>query len=190
LIGRETAVDGVRFPPTIRAMAHPLVDQLRFTRSEWLRALDGIPDADGMVRVGPMNSISWIVFHLAWHEQRSFLTQLQGLTPVPAANEHGVNGQPASTPPLADALRAWHDDATAADQALDGRESPALARWQPNTLKPQSRLVGSILQRVIYHYWFHTGEITAIRQVLGHAGVPEFVGDIDGLAPYRGDGSA
>ncbi|MBI2781732.1 MAG: DinB family protein [Chloroflexi bacterium] len=171
-------------------MAHPLVDQLRFTRSEWLRALEGIPEADGIVRVGPMNSVSWIVFHLAWHEQRSFLTQLQRLTPVPEANEHGVNGQPASTPPLADALRAWHAVTGAADPALDRLDAAALAGWQPNTLKPQSRLVGSILQRVIYHYWFHTGEITAIRQVLGHAGVPEFVGDIDGRAPYRAEGPA
>ena len=171
-------------------MVHPLVDQLRFTRSEWLRALEGIPEADGVVRLQPMNSVSWIVFHLAWHEQRSFLTQLQGLTPVPEANEHGVNGQPASTPPLAAALRAWHAVTAAADPALDRLDAAALSGWQPNTLKPQSRLVGSILQRVIYHYWFHTGEITAIRQVMGHAGVPEFVGDIDGRAPYRAEGPA
>lgn len=171
-------------------MTHPHVDQLRFTRSEWLRALDGIPEADGAVRLQPMNSISWIVFHLAWHEQRSFLTQLQGVTPVPEANDHGVNGQPPSTPPLADALRAWHTVTAAADSALDRLDAAALAGWQPNTLKPQSRLVGSIVQRVTYHYWFHTGEITAIRQVLGHAGVPEFVGDIDGQAPYRAEGPA
>ena len=36
-----------------------------------------------------------------------------------------------------------------------------------------------------YHYWFHTGEILAIRQVLGHARLPEFVGNIDVEAPYR-----
>ena len=166
-------------------MAHPLVEQLRFTRSEWLRALDGVPQADGVIRVQPMNSISWIVFHLAWHEQRSFLTQLQGMTPVPEANEHGVNGQPASTPPLADALRAWREVTLAADPALDRLDAAALKAWMPNTRQPNTRIVGSIVQRVTYHYWFHTGEITAIRQVLGHANVPEFVGDIDGQAPYR-----
>ena len=47
------------------AMAHPLVDQLKFTRGEWLRALHGVPEADGVTRLQPMNSISWIVFHLA-----------------------------------------------------------------------------------------------------------------------------
>ncbi len=55
--------------------AHPIVDQLRFTRAEWLRALRGTPEADGRRRVEPMNSIGWIVGHLAWQEQRYFLTR-------------------------------------------------------------------------------------------------------------------
>jgi uncharacterized damage-inducible protein DinB len=170
--------------PTV---VHPLVDQLRFTRSEWLRALDGVPESDGAKRLEPMNSISWIVFHLAWHEQLSFLTRLGGVTPVPAANEHGVSGGPASTPPLGDALRAWHDVTAATEPALDTLDTSALENWLPNTRRPRTRRVGSTVQRVTYHYWFHIGEITAIRQMLGHADVPEFVGDIDGLAPYRAE---
>ena len=46
-------------------------------------------------------------------------------------------------------------------------------------------LYGSLLQRVIYHYWYHTGENMAIRQMLGHTALPDFVGDLDGEAPYR-----
>jgi uncharacterized damage-inducible protein DinB len=168
-------------------MAHPLVDQLRFTRGEWLRALDGVPGPDAETRLGPMNSIGWIVFHLAWHEQLSFLTRLRGVTPVPAANEHGVNGQPASTPPLAAAMQAWHAVREAADPVLDRLDTEALRDWLPKTQRPRSRTVGSTIQRVTYHYWVHIGEISAIRQVLGHADVPEFVGDIDGLAPYRAE---
>jgi len=38
---------------------------------------------------------------------------------------------------------------------------------------------------VIYHYWYHTGDYMAIRQLLGHGRLPVFVGDIDGKAPYR-----
>jgi hypothetical protein len=37
----------------------------------------------------------------------------------------------------------------------------------------------------MYHYWFHIGEILAIRQILGHPRLPEFVGDLEKLAPYR-----
>lgn len=44
---------------------------------------------------------------------------------------------------------------------------------------------GTLLQRVIYHYWYHTGENAAIRQLLGHTDLPEFVGNIDDEAPYR-----
>ena len=36
-----------------------------------------------------------------------------------------------------------------------------------------------------YHYWYHTGEIQAIRQMLGHSNLPEYVGDIETEAPYR-----
>jgi hypothetical protein len=43
------------------------------------------------------------------------------------------------------------------------------------------------LQRVIYHYWYHTGENMAIRQMLGHTRLPEFVGNIDSQAPYRAE---
>jgi DinB superfamily len=168
-------------------MAHPLVDQLRFTRREWLRALGGIPEPDGEKRLQPMNSIGWIVSHLAWHEQLSFLTRLQGVTPVPAANEHGVSGEPASTPPLSQALETWRAVIDAADPVLDTLDTAALEAWLPRTRQPQSRTVGSTVQRVTYHYWFHIGEITAIRQILGHADVPEFVGDIDGEAPYRAE---
>jgi len=31
-----------------------------------------------------------------------------------------------------------------------------------------TRTVGDAIQRVTYHYWFHIGEILAIRQLLGH----------------------
>jgi hypothetical protein len=57
-------------------MTHPLVEQLRFARSEWRRALRGIPEANGFRRFEPMNSIGWIVGHMAWHEQRYWLTRL------------------------------------------------------------------------------------------------------------------
>jgi hypothetical protein len=164
-------------------MAHPLVDQLRFTRGEWLRALEGVPEADGVRRLEPMNSIGWMVFHLAWHEQLNFVTRLQGLTPVPQANELGASGRPASTPPLGEAVAAWHTITAAADPVLDRLDTAALEAAMPNA--PTPRTVGSTLQRVIYHYWSHIGEIIAVRQILGHADVPEFVGDIDRLAPYR-----
>ena len=164
-------------------MTHPLVTQLRFTRAEWLRALEGINDAEADQRLTPMNSISWIVGHLAWQEQRYWLTFQQGQTPRPELNSLVGNGQPATTPSLADMLAAWHQITSAADPWLDTVTTETLEEkidrggWSTN--------VGSLLLRVIYHYWYHIGEIIAIRQQLGHTGLPEFVGDIDREAPYQ-----
>jgi len=33
--------------------------------------------------------------------------------------------------------------------------------------------------------WYHLGEALAVRQMLGHRDLPDFVGDIDTQAPYR-----
>jgi hypothetical protein len=41
------------------------------------------------------------------------------------------------------------------------------------------------MYRMLYHYWYHTGENMAIRQNLGHADLPQFVGNIDEEAPYQ-----
>ncbi len=161
----------------------PIVEQLRFTRSEFRRGLRGTPDADGIRKLEPMNSIGWIVAHMAWHEQRYWLTRAQDLTPQPDLNEIARNGGPATTPPLRPMLSAWKAVTEAADPWLDGLTGADLA--EPLRGAGPRRTIGSALQRVTYHYWFHTGEILAIRQVLGHARLPEFVGNIDDEAPYR-----
>jgi hypothetical protein len=51
--------------------------------------------------------------------------------------------------------------------------------------QPVGQTRGSALRRITYHYWYHIGEIQAIRQMLGHMNMPEFVGDIEVEAPYR-----
>jgi hypothetical protein len=163
--------------------AHPLVEQLRFTRSEFRRGLRGTPSPDALRRVEPMNSIGWIVAHMSWQEQRYFLTRAQGETPRPELNEIAPNGGPATTPPLSGMLAAWTAVTEAADPWLDRLTAADLTG--PLSGPGPRRTIGSALQRVTYHYWFHTGEILAIRQVLGHQRLPEFVGNIDDEAPYR-----
>ena len=46
-------------------MTHPLITQLRFARSEFVRCLEGVSQEDAVKRLLPMNCISWIVGHLA-----------------------------------------------------------------------------------------------------------------------------
>lgn len=130
-----------------------------------------------------MNSIGWIVGHMAWHEQRYWLTRLAADTPEPVLNEVAAYGGPATTPSLRAMLTAWGRVTSAADPHLDALDEAAMAAVLPGT---PPRLTGNAILRVTYHYWFHTGEILAIRQFLDHPRRPEFVGDLDGRAPYRG----
>ena len=166
-------------------MPHPLVDQFRFTRNEWLRGLEGVAEHAATRHFGPMNCISWIVGHLAWHEHRYWLERAQSKILFPKLNEMYAYGAPMSTPALTEMLDIWHKVTQAADPYLDGLTTEILQRdlWRDG--QPTSQSIGSALRRVTYHYWFHIGEILAIRQVLGQANLPEYVGDIEMEAPYR-----
>lgn len=166
-------------------MSHPLVDQLRFTRSEFKRCLKGLSAEDAAKRFMPMNCIAWNVGHLAWHEQRYFVTYGQGEILMPELNELFAYGAPASTPDLDEMLKAWKKMTKAADPFLDSLTTHKLTEQVIKDGKPINRYWGNLLQRVIYHYWYHTGENAAIRQNLGHTNLPQFVGSIDTQAPYR-----
>ena len=165
-------------------MPHPLVDQLRFARSEFVRCLDGVSEDDACRHLGPMNCISWIVGHLANQEQFLWVILGQDRIVSPGLNDRVGHGMPASTPPLAEMWDVWHGVTQAADPFLDTLTSQRLQEhyvWQGRTL-PES--IGTLLLRNTYHYWFHTGEAHAIRQQLGHPDLPQFVGDMS-PAVYR-----
>ena len=166
-------------------MAHPLVDQLRFARSEFRRGLAGITDEEARHRFLPMNCISWNVGHLAWQEQLYWLRYGTGRLVLPEVDVAFRYGAPASTPPLAESWRAWETITAAADPWLDAVIGETLLSRITRDGKPTEYIFGSLLLRVTYHYWYHTGENAAIRQYLGHTGLPDFVGDIDTEAPYR-----
>lgn len=165
-------------------MTHPLVGQLRFTRSEFRRGLAGLSEEDAARRLLPMNCIGWNVGHLAWQEQRYWLFRAQGRILLPEVNELFAYGAPGSTPRLAEMWTAWEAITAAADPWLDGVSSERLQQRYLVDGQPGPTTFGNLMQRVIYHYWYHTGENMAIRQALGHTNLPEFVGDIDGEAPY------
>jgi uncharacterized damage-inducible protein DinB len=170
------------------AVIHPMVKQLYFTRSEFKRALKGLSEADARKRISPMNCISWNVGHLAWQEQRYFLYYGQGQRIMPEIETRFAYGAPASEPALKEVMEAWVLITKAADPWLDKLNSEMLQQHiTRKDGKPGQRTFGSLLQRVIYHYWYHIGENMAIRQMLGHQRLPQFVGNIDGKAPYASE---
>lgn len=118
-------------------MPHPLVLQLRFTRREFQRALKNISPEDAVKRIEPLNCISWMIGHMAWQEQMYWLTQPQGLTPVPEVNLC-ANGQPACTPPLDEMWAAWHLITTTADAWLDTLDSTQLTTHTLKRIAPMN----------------------------------------------------
>lgn len=171
-------------------MTHSLVTQLRFARSELQRALNNLPEADAEKRILPMNSISWIIGHLAQQEQQNWLTRLQDQTPIPHLTEHFGYGRPASTPPLSEVMTAWETVTSSSDPFLEQLTTADFEAPMFTDGDLPGFNVGTFMLRVIYHYWFHIGEILAIRQMLGHEELPDFVGPIYDKAPYLPDRTA
>lgn len=165
-------------------MAHPRVDQLRFARSEFQRGLVGVSAEDAIRRLQPMNSISWMVGHLAWHERLVWAIRGQGLAIEPALDAV-ANGAPASTPDLVAMWAAWARVTAIADPYLDSLGSSDLLIALPHDGRERAPTAGDQLQRITYHYWSHIGEASAVRQILGHPELPEFVGNVEREAPYR-----
>ena len=166
-------------------MTHPLVTQLRFARSELVRALEGLTDEEARRRFESMNCISWMIGHLANQENSYWVFLARREVLVPGLRDLVGYGKPASTPPLADMWAAWRTVTGAADTYLETLTTELLVthfEWQG---KPMAESIGTMLQRNIFHYWYHIGESQAVRQLLGHTELPEFVGDLGAEAPYR-----
>ncbi|BBB48157.1 DinB family protein [Pelolinea submarina] len=163
-----------------------IINQLKFTRGEFRKGFTGVNEDEGMRRFMPINSISWMVGHLAWHEQLYWLTRLQGYTPIPELNDLASFGGEASQPSLTQMIAYWEQITAEADPFL---ESLTLADLDPDVVDKTGKKYqinkGTLISRVIYHYWYHTGEMQAVRQLLGHTGLPDFVSDdIETIGKY------
>jgi len=165
-------------------MAHPVVEQLRFTRSEWRRGLTGLTEREGSRHFGQMNSIGWIVGHLAWQEQRYLLFRNQGILLTPELNTEFAFGAPMSTPSLAKMLKVWRKITKASEPFLETLTTEGLQKDLPLNGKSVGQSQGSAILRMTHHYWFHIGEIQAVRQMLGHKKLPIYVGNQERKAPY------
>lgn len=164
--------------------SHLLVSQLRFARSEFVRCLEGVSEKDALRRIMPMNCISWMVGHLANQEHRYWVLLPQHKEVAPGLNELVGYGKPASTPPLKEMWAVWRKVTTRADEYIATLTPEIMQNFLLRDGKPVDESIGTLLMRNIYHYWYHTGEASAVRQMLGHVKVPDFVGDMS-TAAYK-----
>lgn len=163
-------------------MTHPFVTQLWFARSEFVRCLEGITEDEASRRFEPMNCISWIIGHLASQEHYLWLELAQGVNLAPNLNDLVGYGKPASTPPLEEMWASWRKITTAADTYLVTITAETLITHLERGSETRSEDVGTTLLRNIYHYWFHLGEAHAVRQMIGHKNLPQFVGNMSKVA--------
>src|SRR5450759_338674 len=159
-------------------MIHPYVTQLRFVRSELLRGYDGLSAEDGLVRVGPMNCLSWIIGHLATQENFYWVRMAQGQRLFPELRGLVGYGSQPTTPSLVEMISAWKVIITTADVYLNALTPEMLKNHFELEAKPMKESIGTLLFRNLCHYWYHIGESQAIRQNLGHQNLPEYVGDL------------
>ncbi|MFL7839537.1 MAG: DinB family protein [Candidatus Promineifilaceae bacterium] len=165
-------------------MTHPLVVQLRFARSEFVRCLEGLSPEDAQVRLEPMNCISWMIGHLANQEHFYWCVMAQDKFIAPGLNDLVGTGKPATTPPLDEMWVVWKMVTETADPFLDSLQDNQLTEFLQFQGRTARESTGTMLLRNIYHYWFHTGEAHAVRQQLGHGELPQFVGSM-AAAEYR-----
>ena len=90
-----------------------------------------------------------------------------------------------STPSFKEMLEQWQAVVNASDPFLDTLTTQKLQEELLHKGKTIDQTAGTAMHRLIYHYWYHTGEIQAIRQLLGHKQLAEYVGEIEDEAPYR-----
>ena len=159
-------------------MTHHLVRQLHFARSEFIRCLDGISAQEGIRRFEPMNCISWMIGHLADQENTYWVLGGQNLELAPGLHELVGYGRPASTPPLGEMWDTWRMITDAADRYLASINPEMVESYLEWRGRRRRESVGTMLLRNTYHYWFHLGEAHAVRQLLGHKNLPQFVGDM------------
>jgi len=165
-------------------MVHPMVTQLHFARSEFLRCMKGVPPEDAFKRIEPMNCLSWIVGHLAAQEQSLWIEcglGSEGTVIDGELRERVGFGSPPSTPNWKEMWTLWHEITAVADEFLGGISDETLDDYLTWKDKPLSESVGILLLRNIYHYWHHIGEAHAIRQLLGHDELPVFVGGMQAV---------
>ena len=158
-------------------MSHPLVEHHRFARAQFRVGVAGVTPEEGLERVGPMNSIGWVVGHLAAFDQIIWCIMAQGITHSEAVKAC-ASGKPASTPPLPVMVADWQAINATTDKYLNTLEDIDMSRFLQFKGKDSFENIGTTLLRQTWHYWYHLGEVQAVRQMLGHQDLPPFVGQI------------
>jgi len=165
-----------------------ILNQLRFARSEFQRGFEGVSEEDSQRRLMPINSIAWIVGHLAWHEQHYWLKRAQGIIPFPRLDEVAANGKPPAEVSLKEMSDLWQEVINVSEDYLINLSKNDMEKRLVVNGKELAANIGTMITRVTYHYFYHIGEMQAVRQLLGHKDLPSYIGNgIETLGEFYWD---
>ncbi len=158
-------------------MSLHLVRYTIHVRRELRRAVEGMTESDLEKRVGGMNSVAWMIAHLAAQEQ-SYWLESRAL-PVVADLSFLRKKDESATPNFAAMWAVWEDVIKQSDSYLLSLTETDLKHHFTTRKSFEIENIGSLLTRVIGHYYLHIGQITVIRKLLDYD-VPAFVGSQEG----------
>ena len=165
-------------------MTHKIVEHLWFAREKWLTGYETLSAKDAVSRHGDANSPSWMVGHLAYFEQLTWCKLAQGKTVTEQVKPYGF-GKPATTPPLEEVLPLWRQIMPVCDvylSTLTEADMRTFLKW-PNG-KPFWDDIGTTILRHTWHYWYHLGEMQALRSAMGHKNLGPYIGGISPFGQY------
>ncbi|MEM9775200.1 MAG: DinB family protein [Chloroflexota bacterium] len=164
-------------------MSHFLVEQYRFAISEWLRGHQNIPAEDALKRVGHANSIGWMVGHLAEFDQKVWVERVLGEPVTKATKKFGFRRE-ATTPELDEVFDQWRAVQDKTSEVMEGLTNEDMVELPYLFGRQVHQPVSMWLLRMGWHYWYHLGEMQAVRQMLGHENLPDFVGSMPPKAQW------
>ena len=150
------------------------VTQLRFARRNFMKIMEGVTAEEAVEHFAAMNSLGWMVGHVLSLEQANFILIAGNQMPYPDLHKRVGFGFPQSTPELEEMLQVWQGVTAKADEFLDTLTPAMLAECPLWKGEPFKHTWGTMLVRTTYHYFYHTGEASAIRQLQGYK-TPDFV---------------
>ena len=167
------------------------IELARFALSEFQRGLEGLTDEEARSRTKKadgteMNAISWTIGHVSAH-WLGVATYARG--DQPSTGAFRFFGPAADPTPLSlDQARKVIAEAVESIRWLERADDALFATVREDHPGSQGgkESVGTALARVTLHTWFHTGEINAVRQMLGHPEIP-FVGQLAGNLEWRAE---
>ncbi len=155
-------------------MAQLITRILLAARTDLLRAVDGLDNTHGALRLGGLNEAAWMIAHLAEQEQRYWLSAFRDPAVAPELDAYR-RGRPEEVMPLSRAIDTWLAVSAATEPRLLGLRETELARAAPDPGAGPGESVGVMCLRVFGHYYLHIGQLTAVRRWIGLP-VPAFVG--------------